>query len=47
MQQNGEDARRDLKRKLPQIDRGQERRPYNYNTNYDRNALPPGRFYFM
>lgn len=41
-QMNSEDARRDLKRKLPQMDRGQERRPYNYNTNYDRNALPPG-----
>jgi mRNA-capping enzyme len=48
MQQNGEDARRDLKRKLPQMDRGQERRPYNTNsTPYDRNALHPGRFYFM
>lgn len=42
-QMNGEDARRDLKRKLPQMDRGQERRPYNTNsTPYDRNALPPG-----
>ncbi|XP_058738029.1 uncharacterized protein LOC131610167 isoform X3 [Vicia villosa] len=42
-QMNGEDARRDLKRKLPQMDRGQERRSYNMNSApYDRNALPPG-----
>lgn len=48
MHQNGQDARRDLKRKLPQMDRGQERRSYNMNsTPYDWNALPPGGFYFI
>ncbi|GAU51449.1 hypothetical protein TSUD_413460 [Trifolium subterraneum] len=42
-QMNGENARRDLKRKLPQMDRGHEPRSYNTNsTPYDRNALPPG-----
>jgi hypothetical protein len=48
MYQNGENARRDLKRKLPQMDRGHEPRSYNTNsTPYDRNALPPGGFYFI
>lgn len=48
MHQNSEDTRRGLKRKPPQMDRGQELGSYNMNSRpYDRNTLPPGGFYFV
>ncbi|KAK7336736.1 hypothetical protein VNO77_17282 [Canavalia gladiata] len=40
---NNEDTRRGLKRKPPQMDRGQEQGYYNMNSRpYDRNMVPPG-----
>lgn len=48
MQQNNEDTHRGLKRKLPQMDRGQQRGSHNMNSRpYDRNAVPDGGLFFL